>query len=657
LSTEDKKEQTAKRALYLAVAALTLTALLIGALFVFFSDLIGAPFNGGKDPLRYSRTLEELRVPEGQWLSGLPSYGSFEIPLPMDVDVRKANVALNMITDVSENAVASLKISINGRRIYEKVLPTGRHNLNLQFPIEYGLDQGKLLRVAMSLNGDVGGIICLDDEDTGAVVQVLPDSGIQVQLRAPIYSVRDAIVMMPTKIKIALPTRQDNADWMRLAAAIGVHLSHLDYDVSFIPLGDITQILKRYPDEGIIVLGDIQALIEQGFDTGNLLGESPPKLITSRLEKQLIVGITSTEADVINELVGNPMLSLASRRAVNPIKLSGLRSSVVDRDVSLSSFGVDSTVQQVRFRRNWTVRYAIPDMPGAEIPERLRVRIRLPEGPGDFLNLVHVELNDNLIGSQRATSPGDSDLLFELPSTLQRMRNKLFITLQRHRDEGGCDMAEARFPVQILPESALLAPRKPRTGAEGFIELPKFFTSGLRVLVPTDYAGTKAPETLSVLLPVLAEFLSFAEIPDIALTDPSSEEIPTTPFLAYQYTPAGTDAIVYQPLQYSNGKRIIVDDNGERVVQDMDLINKAIAVEHVVSRKLIDKKRDVYQSTQGLVVTRSENYPKLIHADFGWENVLVFPDKEEGFEILKNGQIPLREDMRRDNGLLYNLEQ
>lgn len=654
---EDRKEQTARQAFYLATAVLTVTVLLIAALFGFFSDLITPPFNKGEDPLRYSRTLEELRMPEGQWLSGLPSYASFEIPLPLDVHVKKANVDLNMITDVNENAVASLRVSINGRRVYETTLSTGRKKLTLQFPIEYGLDQGKRLRVAVSLIGAVGGNICIDDEDAGAMVQVLPDSGIQVQLREPVYSVRDAFAMMPTEIKIALPVLKDNKAWMRLAAAIGVHLSHLDYDVSFIPLGELAQIVKRFPDAGIIALGDIQTLVQKGFDTGNSLGESAPKLMTSSVENRLVLGITSTDAtEAISVLASNPMLSLASRRGSSPHKLTDLRSSVTDRDVSLNSFGVDSTVQQVRFRRSWTVRYAIPDMPGAEIPERLRVRIRLPEGPSDFVNLVHVELNDNLIGSQRTLSPGDSDMVFELPRSLQRLRNKLLITLQRQRDETGC--LEVRFPVQILPDSALLlSSRQANADAEGFIELPRFFNAGMRVLVPSDYAGTEAPETLSVLLPVLAEFLAFGEIPDIDITDPSSDEIPTTPFMAYQYTPAGTDAIVYQPLQYSNGKRIVVDDNGGRVVQDIDLINKAIAVEHVVSRKLIDKKRDVYQTTQGLVVTRSENSPKLIHADFGWENVLVFPDKEEGFEILKDGQIPLREDMRRDNGLLYHLGQ
>lgn len=649
------KEQAAKSALQLAAIGLFITILLVAGVFIFFNDKVSSSFQSSSDPLKFSRSLEELRMPEGQWLSGLPSYSAFEIPLPVDVALSKVDVNLSLITDVSQNAIASLKISINGRRIYEKVLPVGRHKLDLKFPIEYGLDQGKLLKLAIALSGDVGGIICLDDADTGAVVQVLPSSGIQIKLHEPIYSVRDAIAMMPAKVNIALPTRSDNAEWMQVAAALGVHLSHLDYDVSFIPLSDIKKILSHYPNEGLIVLGDIESLIGRGFTVDKFGKEYEPKVLTSRVSNKLVLGVTSTESRVISALISNPLLSLASRKFVDPLKLQGLRSALLNPEVSLTNFGVDSTVQQVRFKRSWTVRYAIPDMIGAEIPDRLRVRLRLPEGPADYLNIVHVELNDSLIGSQRVSSPGDSDLVFDLPNNLQRMRNKLSITLQRHRDEGGCDMSEARFPVQILPTSALLSPRHPDKDVEGFVELPKLFTQGLHVLVPQEFAGVKAPETLSVLTPILAEFLPFSDVPIIELTDPTLGNIPTVPFLAYQHTPAGTESILYQGLQSQNNKRIVVDDNGNQVIQDVDLINKAIAVERVVSRKLIDEKRDIYQSTQGLMVTRSESYPKLIHADFGWENVLVFPDKEDAFEILSDGKIPIRDDMRRNNGFIYYL--
>jgi hypothetical protein len=650
-----ENEKAGRRLFYLSSIGLLVTGLVVGTLLTFWGELFRSPINSGLTNLEYSRTLEELRMPEGQWLSGLPSYGGFEIPLPMDVVVKKADVKLHLTTDVSDKAVTSLRIVINGQRVYEKVLAAGRRELKLKFPIEYGLDQGNKIRVSMSLVGDVGGVICLDDEGVGAVVQVHPDSGVKVRLSESMFSMRDAMVMMPAKISIAIPTSPDNVDWMKLAAALGVHLSHLDYDVSYIPLGNIPRTLSRQHNEGLIVLGEIGTLVAHGFKVEGLLGEQVPKFITSHMDGHLILGITSAEADLVSQLISNPMLALASRRAVDPIQLHGLRSSVLGREVGLDSFGIDSTVQQVRFRRNWVVRYAIPDMPKGEVPEQLRVKIRLPEGPEDFLNLVHIELNDVLVGSKRLESPGDGELYFPLPRNLQRMRNRLQITLQRHRDIGGCEMPDARFPVQILPASALMMPRGTVTEVAGFVDLARIFSQGITVRIPREFSGGEAPNTLQVLLPVLSEFLPFAGVPRLVLVDENHSEIPSEPFLAYQYIPAGTEAVVYQPLQYSNGKRIIVDGHGSRLVQDVGLVDKAISVERVVSRQLVDEKNKIYRDVQGVLVTRSEHSPNVVRADFGWEDVLVLPDKEDVFEIYKDGSIPLREDMRRDNGYLYFL--
>ncbi len=667
-------DTSGRRAFRVALAALAVTAILLAVLLSLFGDRLKLRGPLADPALSYQRTLEQLHMPNGQWLSGFPSYASFSIPLPRDVDVERAEVRLRLSTDLSEKAVAILKISVNGQRAHEMVLQAGQTDYLFHFPVTANLQRQRYIRVGLALDGEVGDIVCKDDEIEGAVVFVRPDSAIDVTLKQPVYSVRDAMVLLPRDVVIALPEVTDTAGWLNTATALGVQLSHMGHDVTFGQLAHVRKLLQQHDQQGLIMLGDQPTLGRSGLafspeglalsvaEQDSTAASTPaaeyrPDVFAQGFDGRMVLAVTAQQPHLVREIFSNPLRSLATLSAVQPNRMQGVRSTLGRDHIPLESLGVDTSVQQVSTRRKWSVDYAVADMPGSRIPAQLRFGMRLPVSHEDVVNIVSVVLNDHLIAS-RTIEDGDEHIMdFDLPRAHQKLRNRLEISLYRHRDEGGCDHDKARLPVQISSRSALiLGSAEPDTVAS-FMDMPREFSAGPEVLVPQSYAQTDGADVLNTLLPVLAEFLPFRAEPQVRLLDPALTDVPIKPYFAYQFVPPGTGAVVYQSLKSAGGQRIVIDGEGRRVVQDMDLVNKAVAVERVVSRELIDEEREVYRYTHGLIVSRSRELPAAVHADFGHENVVVLPDRDDAVEVFKNGLVPMRRDVRTPvDGPYYKLQ-
>lgn len=647
MNTPEKK---LKRGLPASLLLLLLAIFVVAVLLFSYKDLLSpslSTLSVRDTPLRYSTSLTDLGAPEGQWLSGFPSYSSFSVPLARDAKFRKATLNFRATVDVSEKAVASLRIAINDVRTHEQVLRPGRNKIRLQLPVEPDQKDESEIRVSMSLDGEIGDMICHEDDENGAVVHILPETNIKVHLAEPIYSVRDVMALLPRDVTIALPTKPNNRHWVSFASDLGVRLSHLGYEVSFAPLGDIESMLERLDGNGLIVLGDLTSLEEKAFVSHDEYDEvAVPPIIVGDVADQRLLGITSPTPDAIAKLLTTPLERVASLATNNPIQLT--TADLLGKTVQLDELNVDTSVQQIKFKKNWWINYSLADMPDGKIPNKLKLAFQLPAGPSEFIHMVHVELNNQLVGSYRVKAPGRADLLLALPREHHQLRNRLSVNLQRYRDLGGCQVADARYPIQLLPDSALLF-SDARSVVEGFADMPKQFRRGLQVRMPLKFTGDEAPAALNVLLPVLAEFLPFDDRADFLWVKEDSEAAPTKPYIAFQHVPPSTAT----KLKLEETQLIVTQQS--TVPQAIELVDKVISVEHVISRyKSSKSNRNV--AVHGLVVLHSENTPKKVQAKFAWQDTVILPDRDMPIEVLSNGSIPHISATRLDKHSDYKIE-
>ncbi|ARO13864.1 hypothetical protein BVG79_00512 [Ketogulonicigenium robustum] len=123
-------------------------------------------------------------------VSGLPGYGRMTYLLPRDTRVSAGDVVLQFASEIPENVNATLRISLNGTRRAEVLLPAGRDTREVRIPLQ---DQDLALnstQVTFAITGVSTTGVC--SINTGnALVSLLPGSTVQARSASAPQSAAD----------------------------------------------------------------------------------------------------------------------------------------------------------------------------------------------------------------------------------------------------------------------------------------------------------------------------------------------------------------------------------------------------------------------------------------------------------------------------------
>lgn len=566
-------------------------------------------------------TLDSVGQGDGLVVSGFPAYASATLPLVRDQRPEAVRLILTGEQDISERSTIALRLTVNGTRIMERVLSPGRRDFTWVFDLTEDVIDAPDARIALQLLGDLPADLCHNDRSMGAVIALSPDSGLEIDLARPLSSLRDTLALMPRDVRIAMA---EGPDWFEMGARLGARLARDGYQVEMIDLSDAA-IASLERDRGLILLASPEALRREGFNATRERAEAGASL-WQRGESAYVALSDPTRFETIRFLTSE-LLSLARTDQINPVVFdqTGARADLVP----LADLGADTTIQNVADGREWRVAYSLSQMPNGLLPDAVYVDMRLPQGPADFTNLAHIELNGALIDSRRLDAGQSNMFSVALPPGGQALSNELAVVLQRHRDLGGCEISSQRYPVQLTGESGLVVAGG--DGAAGFTALPPAFSEGVLVRVP----GTMEPAQRLVAARIAAETIAHFVPEDApllfetALSDNGQSGEIGRPFIAINTMPANVDA----PLRIL-ADRLVLDPQTPGGRADVRALSNLTVLQQVSAQIPDPRGGGRLARLPGLTVHAIDDAPAIGAARLGRQSVaivhsngeVIFPD-------------------------------
>lgn len=514
-----------------------------GSFGLYLTDLADRVLTGVADADISAPTTVTLRDTgrfEGLSLAGYPSYASTKMSLLRDTPVDDVRFVVRGTQDVAPGAVAALRVTVNSERVLERVLAPGVRDFNWVVSLPRNLVEAGDLDVGFQLHGDLPDELCHNERSMGAVVSISPDTALEMVARAPIESLRDVVKLLPAQLTIAMPESPAGSqdDFFPMAMHLGARLTQRGYTVEYAYLDAIGR--SGQYGRGLILLGSQDTLRAAGLiPVQEFEGRSSTTLW--RDAGYVRVGLTDpADREAVNFLTSD-ILPIARTAYTDPdIFIEAARQLGVTR---LSEIGADMSVQNVAEQRSWDIKYDLANLPGGGAPSRMRLEIRLPEGPGDFTNLIHTQLNGELIDSRHMQTGLLNDFTLDLPQQIQNLHNDIRVSVQRHRAEGGCAITARRYPVQMLPGSALLfdADAAPLPGLAG---LPQAFQASVDIRVPQQMDRDSRLEILMLGAQTVARFVPEQARITLHYVDPAQPDtMPATqPFIAFNHMPSNAAA-------------------------------------------------------------------------------------------------------------------
>lgn len=572
-----------------------------------FDRLTTAQAALGRDG-RYDVSFADAGHADGLVVSGYPSYASATLPLVRDQKTRAVRLVLEGRQDVSLDAVTALRVTVNGRRVMERVLAPGQRDFNWVFDLTDQLDGSTEARVAVQLAGDVSAEVCHSDRSMGAVLTLDPRSGMEIELEGPLTSVRDVLALTPRHVVIAMDEGQD---WFEISTRLGARLNRNGFVVTMMDLADAMAAVDSGL-EGVILAGSRENLQRAGFQP---VGQGAPAGASLwRRAGGTMVAVTDPERIDTVRFLTSELSTIARGVSVDPVQFFSARGPAV---LTLDALGVDTSVQQVSDRREWRFDYDLASAPHGRVADGVGLDFRLPDGPVGVTTVAHVALNGQLIDSRRLGGSGQVRYRVDLPAQGQGLSNEIAVALQRQRDDDGCEISQQRYPVQLASDSALLF--EGDRDERGFTALPGAFAEGLDVRLPdlmsTDQRLVMArvtSEALALFAPAEAD-LSYRFVP----TDNGRSEPVGRPFLAINNAPGN----VSSPLRVYADRLVMQSGGGldvdVRALSDLTLLQVSEA-EIAPSGA---QAAPVY--IPGLVVHAIDDAPSMLGAHLGQDDIAI----------------------------------
>lgn len=545
---------------------------------------------------------------DGLVVSGYPSYASAKLPLVRDQEARAVRLVLSGRQDVSEEAVTALRVTVNGRRVMERVLVPGQRDFNWVFDLTDQLEGAADAQVAIQLAGDVSAEVCHSDRSMGAVLSLSADAGIEIELDGPLTSVRDVLALTPRHVTIAM---DQGDDWFELATRLGARLARKGYTLEMVGLEQARELVES-GREGIILAGSQESLQRTGFISVDEQAQAGVSLW--RRVGVTMVAVTDPERVEAARFLTSEMAAIARGVSVDPVMFQATEGPAL---LTLDGLGVDTSLQQVADRREWRMSYVLSEAPRGRVADALGLDFRLPDGPVGVTNVAHVALNGELIDSRRLAASGQDRYRVDLPTHDQALVNELVVSLQRHRDDGGCEIAQQRYPVQLTGDSALLF--ESASGGTGFTALPAQLSSGLEVRLPDVMSDDQRLVAARVTAEALALFAPANAGLDylFALTDNGRSSDVYRPFIAINTMPGNAQT----PLRVYADR--LVMQAGAGADADVRALSNLTLVQASSARIRAEGEDEPPQYVHGLVVHAIDRGPSMLGAAFGADRVAI----------------------------------
>ncbi|WP_019960074.1 hypothetical protein [Woodsholea maritima] len=578
----------------------------------------------GQSPLAqspvYHVNLADMGHEDGVVISGFPAYASARLPLVRDRETKALRLILSGEQDVSAQAVTALRVTVNGRRVIERVLAPGRREFRWVFDLTEEFAGASEAQVAFQLMGDLPEGLCHDQRSVGALIAFDGQSGVELELDGPIDSLRDVMALTPHRVKIATASREPSEGYLGLAIRLGARLTRAGYQVDMI---DLDQAVESPNRDGLFLIASPERLRQYGFE--RLQSGAQAGTTLWQRKGKVVVALSDPERIETVRFLTSELLPIARADSVDPVLYTGV-GQIGDR-LSLTALNVDTDVQRVSDGREWRFDYDLAQLPGGRLPTHLQLDLRLPADADDVTNVAHVALNGALIDSQRLESGRVNTLRLELPSTLQKLHNTVSISLQRDHERGGCEINRQRYPVQLLESSSLFWDND-QFGA-GFTSLPRAFANLVDVRMPAYMepgedlpAARLAANAIAAFVPATSQINFIFEESENGIAGPADR-----PFISIDTTPSNVSA----PLRiYAD--RVVIESDGQGGVTDVRALSDLSVFQAVKTRTPqsdVAADANLPAPTAGLIVHAIDDAPVLGNAPLGQERVVIIPSPGE----------------------------
>lgn len=339
-------------------------------------------------------------------LSGLPSYFSKTFRMPVDSRPRSGSYKIYFRVDVAKGAQGALRVTINGIKRGDVLLGEGRNQQQAEIELTPSELAAHQLEIKLALVGRGPLAECTPAEAMAAVVTILPQSGLNLQLDRPISSLRDKLALWGSLLPVAWKGRNEPADIDTLITA--------------------ARLMERNQD---VYFGD--SFGRQGLDN---------KALTDFLK-------VASSPDFVSDL--------------------RVRTGPLTYPIPLVSDVANGGVRRFDRETIWRYSYDVADLPNGELPATLDLRMVLGPLAGTRSTMV-VTLNNSLVFTRALSGGRDVDdtgrqvrnefhlnQSIQLPAELHKARNDLEIALTSYNESDMRCGAQRLIAAEMLPTSVL----------------------------------------------------------------------------------------------------------------------------------------------------------------------------------------------------------
>ncbi|PYE85969.1 cellulose biosynthesis cyclic di-GMP-binding regulatory protein BcsB [Pseudoroseicyclus aestuarii] len=551
-------------------AALALPPLVLPAALSAQEAVSSAPVEAG---LRRDIALAEIGLTQGLDFSGLSGSSELFFPIGPSGDVvTGAVLRLSLRHGQAAEAQRYLQLRAGGRIL--EVVPLseeGEAAQEIEVPIPPEAMQGGFVQIGLTYGGGNSDEVCFDPRSAGDFLSIGPESALSLRLDpARLDSPAAVAALMPARSRVSIGAGVDDAAGLafalRAAALRGgeAGLVSVQPEAADAPAAPGWTEARLRLDAAGAEQGGAVTLADVGGAPALVFSGAQPQLALAGLEAPW-AGLADAPGLRVDALAPG---GEAPQEAVS---------------IPLSSLGAGLAPQDIATTGRFEIGFSIDDLPPGRLPRAVALTVGAAPSPRGSGISLSVFLNGSFLGSEAVPPGAPLRLRFALPEALVGRDNALQIIAQRQPEGGGCVAAEQGYPVQILPDSALLLGAAPRADHDFFL-MRQEFAAGAAVILDTDL--TQAPEALLDWLMPLAGSLLPGTGP-ITVTSGAHPEVEAAaegqwlpPFLyVSDQPPGGSDPA----LRFDEGAAQLVDAEGA-VVYGGDALERMGAVQIVTAQ-------------------------------------------------------------------------
>jgi hypothetical protein len=515
----------------------------------------------------YHTSLSDLGYRDGLTIDNAETtqHNTFYFRLPRDTTTQAATLQLNYLANGLTDRHARIRVDINDRPRSSIKLDNNNQPRSADIHLTNDETAPGLVKVTLRTTLASSANRCLDARTSSAFVHILPDSALSFKLAAPVDSIRDYWLELPTRVRISLPGETMSAEQFAAAWQLGDQLRRGGKTVTFVSLpelGDLvvasadalkTDLARHYAVPGELPMAMGAALTQQSESGDNVL------LMSAHHDRFLWVA---------------PPYSLYGERAILPQwqELAGGKSYRIQAGqpsaagsparyrVNLGDLGMDLSTRYLHQQGEWTLALDAGRLQPGYIPEMLKLAVISPPSNSGHPTMLYAFLNDVLQQVFRLDNSGMRQTFnFSMQPHALQHNNKIRIVVQRAQltaaTEMDCLGAPATLPTQLLPESELIA-IKQKGQPQHMEDLANYLADGFTVYVADSYRS-HAEEVLQFLARLSAD-MNLPAQDNVVFVDSNEELIPKGPFIMIG------DARLdpgYAPLRFDLGRIQILDKN------------------------------------------------------------------------------------------------